>query len=197
VLYLLDLFGIAVFAVTGALVAREKQLDLFGVVVIALVTAVGGGTLRDVILGNTPVFWVRDTNYVIVAIAAALGTVILVRVFEPPHQLLLVADAFGLAIFTLLGTASAWQQGLSSLVAIMMGVMSSVAGGVIRDLLSNRIPLILNSELYATTSLCGALVFVVLAPFDAALASFLTVVTTLGLRLATIRWHWRLPVFSG
>lgn len=195
-LYLLDLFGIAVFAITGALVAREKQLDLFGVTVIALVTAVGGGTLRDVMLGSTPVFWVRDTNYVIVAVLAAIGTVGVVRIRELPSQMLLVADAFGLAIFTLLGTERVWQQGLPPLIAVIMGVISSVAGGIVRDLLSARIPLILRSELYATASLCGAAVFVLLTPTNPSLAAGLTVLTTLLLRLGAIRWHWTLPVFA-
>jgi uncharacterized membrane protein YeiH len=196
VLYWLDLFGIAVFAITGALVAREKKLDLFGVTVIALVTAVGGGTLRDVMLGTTPVFWVRDTNYVIVALLAAIGTVFVVRIRELPQQMLLVADAFGLALFTLLATERVWQQGLPPLIAVIMGVISSVAGGIIRDLMSARIPLILRSELYATASLAGAVVFVLLTPTNPSLAAGLTVLTTLLLRLGAIRWKWTLPVFA-
>lgn len=196
VLYALDLFGIAVFAITGALVAREKRLDLFGVSVIALVTAVGGGTLRDMMLGMTPVFWVRDTNYVIVALLAAIGTVAIVRIQELPQQILLVADAFGLAIFTLLATERVWHQGLPPLIAVIMGVISSVAGGIVRDLLSARIPLILRSELYATASLCGAVVFVLLTPLNPSVAAVLTVITTLLLRLGAIRYHWTLPVFA-
>jgi uncharacterized membrane protein YeiH len=194
-LYLLDLFGVAVFAITGALVAREKQLDLFGVIVIALVTAVGGGTLRDVIIGSRPVFWVADPTYVIVAIAAGLGTMVFTRIYAPPYQLLLTADAFGLAIFTLLGTETALKHDLPTLIVVMMGVISSVAGGIIRDLLSNRTPIILHSELYATASFCGAVVFIVLAPASVPAASLLTVCTTLLLRLAAIHWHWRLPTF--
>jgi uncharacterized membrane protein YeiH len=196
ILYWLDLFGISVFAITGALVAREKQLDLFGVVVIGLVTAVGGGTLRDMMLGNTPVFWVRDPNYVVVAVLAALCTVVVVRYYELPQTALLVADAFGLALFTLLATEKVWQQGLSPLIAVMMGVISSVAGGIVRDLLSDRIPLILRSELYATASLAGATVFVLLAPINISLAAPLTLLTTLLLRLGAIRWHWTLPIFA-
>lgn len=195
-LYLLDLFGVAVFAITGALVAREKQLDLFGVIVIALVTAVGGGTLRDMMIGRTPVFWMADTTYVVVAVAAAVGTLFYTRLYTPPYQLLLTADAFGLAIFTLLGTETAFQQGLPPLIVVMMGVMSSVAGGIIRDLLSNRVPIILSSEIYATASFCGAVVFLVLMPVSVPAASLLTVCTTLLLRLAAIHWHWRLPTFS-
>ncbi len=196
-IYLLDLFGVAVFAVTGALVAREKQMDLFGVVVVASVTAVGGGTLRDMMLGLTPVFWVEDTTYIIVAVIAALLTVVTVRLIELPTRILSIADAFGLAMFTLIGTEIAWQLGLSPLIAVVMGVIASVAGGVIRDLLSDRIPLIMRSELYATASLCGAVIFVLLAPVDESLASVLTVLTTLGLRLAAIRWNLTLPTFGG
>lgn len=195
-IYFLDLFGVAVFAITGALVAREKQMDLFGVVVIALVTALGGGTLRDMILGNTPVFWVLNPVYIIVVTITALLTVVVTRIYELPRRILSVADAFGLAIFTLIATDLVLNQGLQPIIAVMLGVVSSVAGGMIRDLLSDRIPLILRSELYATASLCGAVVFVVISPIAHDVASILTVAITLGLRLAAIRWGWTLPAFK-
>lgn len=200
-LYLLDLFGVAVFAITGSLAAGQKAMDLFGVVVVALVTALGGGTLRDLLLGRAPVFWVNDTLYLIVVVITSLLTFWLTRMRPPTGQTvrraLLVADAFGLAIFTVLGARITLESGANALIACIMGVMTGVAGGVIRDLLANQIPLILRSEIYAVASLCGALVYVLLLAlqFDAAQATIPAVLTTLILRLVAIRRRWSLPRF--
>src|SRR5690606_4278114 len=131
--YLSDLFGVAVFAITGALMAGRKSMDLFGVLVIAIITALGGGTLRDVILGNHPVSWIRDDTYILVASIAAVGTVIWVRLTQPIHEKgLLIADAFGLAVFTVYGTEVALQHNLQLSTAVIMGVITGVAGGVMR-----------------------------------------------------------------
>lgn len=197
-LYHLDLFGTAIFAITGSLVAREKQLDLFGVVVIAIVTSIGGGTLRDVLLGATPVFWITNTAYIIVASSAALATFAFIRFYTPPRRILLVADAFGLAIFTVIGTQTALDRDVSTLIAVIMGMMTGVAGGIVRDLLSDEIPLILRRDIYATASLSGAIVFAALSS-TALPDEFVTlcgVITTLGLRLAAIRWGWALPLMT-
>lgn len=200
-LYLLDLFGVAVFAITGSLAAGQKAMDLFGVVVVALVTALGGGTLRDLMLGRAPVFWVNDTLYLIVVVITSLLTFWLTRMRPPTGQTLrralLVADAFGLAIFTVLGARITLESGANALIACIMGVMTGVAGGVIRDLLANQIPLILRSEIYAVASLCGAVVYVLLLALqlDAAQATIPAVLTTLVLRLVAIRRRWSLPRF--
>lgn len=196
-IYALDMFGVAVFAVTGSLVAGRKQMDLFGVVVLALVTALGGGTLRDLILGIRPVFWVSDQRYVAVACAAALCTFVAGKFRPPPAGMLLVADAFGLASFTVIGAQKTLGTGASGAVAVMMGVMTGVVGGMLRDLLSGEIPLILRREIYATASLCGAVVFVGLSarcPCESVnLAA--GIAATLALRLAAIKWDLSLPVF--
>jgi len=197
-IYVLDLFGVLVFAVAGSLAAGRKQMDLFGVVVVALVTALGGGTLRDVTLGLSPVFWVSDPMYVLVAAAAAIGTFALARSFRLPRRLMLVADAFGLAIFTVIGVRKALGVGVHPGIAVVMGVMTGVAGGMIRDVLSGEIPLILRREIYATASLCGAGVFVGLAHWfpHTPLNAVVAVAVILAARLAAIHWRLSLPVFA-
>jgi uncharacterized membrane protein YeiH len=196
--YLADLFGVAVFAITGALMAGRKSMDLFGVLVIAIITALGGGTLRDLILDNHPVSWIRSDTYILIASVAAVGTVVWVRLTRPIHERgLLVADAFGLAVFTVIGTEVALQQAVPHSTAVIMGMMSGVAGGVMRDVICNEIPLIFQKEIYATACILGSLVFIVLRELDTPHwldtgAAMLTVLLT---RLAAIRWHLSLPRF--
>lgn len=197
-IYLLDLFGVAVFAITGSLAARRKQLDLFGVIVIALVTAIGGGTLRDLILGQTPVFWIQDSTYIVIGVFSALLTFIIARFNLIPRRALILADAFGLALFSVLGTQTALNAGVEPLPAVIMGMMTGTAGGIIRDLLTNEIPLILRSEIYATASLLGATTFVLLddIPLTVNVQMSLAMLVTLCLRLIAIRRRWNLPVFK-
>ena len=150
VLYLMSLLGVAFFAVSGALRAGEKGMDFFGVLVIAAITATGGGTLRDMLLGTQPVFWIEDINFLLVSAAAATITVLYARLREPPSNSLLVTDAFGLAVATVLGAEAAAQAGASPLIVIVMGVTTGVAGGILRDVLCAEVPLILRKEIYAT-----------------------------------------------
>jgi uncharacterized membrane protein YeiH len=197
-IYSLDLFGVAVFAITGSLAAGQKKMDLFGVVVLALATALGGGTVRDVILGAYPIFWISNTTYIFVGTTVAIATFFMARFMLPPARALKFADAFGLAIFTVIGTEKAISLGVSSSVAVIMGVMTGVAGGIIRDMLSGEIPLVLKAEIYATASLCGAITFAVLKkhfptmPLPAPTA----ITMILALRLAAIHWKLSLPIFS-
>ena len=197
-IYILDLVGVVVFAVAGSLAAGRKRMDIFGVVMVALVTALGGGTLRDLTLGIKPVFWVSDPLYILVAVTASILTFIMARSFDLPKRLLVIADAFGLAIFTVIGARIALAQSVHPAVAIVMGVMTGVAGGMIRDVLSGEIPLILRREIYATASLCGAGVFVGLShlPAPTPLATVIAVAVTLAVRLAAIYWKLSLPVFA-
>ena len=196
-IYLLDLFGVAVFAVTGALAAGEKKMDLFGVVVLALATALGGGTLRDVVLGAYPVFWISNPTYIFVGTAVAISIFTLARFVRPPARALKFADAFGLAVFTVIGAEKALSLGVAGSIAVIMGVMTGVAGGIIRDILSGEIPLILKAEIYATASLCGAITFAVLTKFFPVmpLPAPAAIAVTLALRLAAIHWRLSLPVF--
>ncbi|OEC43411.1 hypothetical protein A7D27_09725 [Pseudomonas sp. 1D4] len=196
--YLSDLFGVAVFAITGALMAGRKSMDLFGVLVIAIITALGGGTLRDVILGNHPVSWIRDDTYILVASLAAVGTVLWVRLTRPIHETgLLVADAFGLAVFTVYGTEVALQHQVPLSTAVIMGVITGVAGGVMRDVICNEIPLIFQKEIYAIACIAGSLVFVGLLAVGLPrwLDTGIAMAVVLGTRLAAIRWGLSLPRF--
>ena len=196
--YFADLFGVAVIAITGALMAGRKSMDLFGVLVIAIITALGGGTLRDVILGNHPVSWIRDDTYILIASFAALGTVAWVRMTQPIHEKgLLIADAFGLAVFTVYGTEVALQHNVPMSTAVIMGVMTGVAGGVMRDVICNEIPLIFKKEIYATACMAGATVFIVMRLLATPpwLDTSVAMLTVLGIRLAAIRWHLSLPQF--
>jgi len=193
----IDLFGVAVFAITGALVAGRKQMDLFGVVVLAIITGIGGGTLRDLLLG-VPVFWIHQPVYIIVGLGAALITTALARFWTIGRLPLLLADAVGLAFFCVLGAAKALQAGASPGIITLMGVMTGIVGGIIRDILSGDVPLVLRHDLYATCAVLGAGTFEILiaagAPIEVAVWAGL--LSALVLRLAAIRWHLGLPVVS-
>lgn len=198
--YLLEHFAVAVSAVTGVLAGRGKQLDLFGVVVLALATALGGGTFRDLTLGVTPVFWITDPRYVQTAVAAALLTFVAARFWVMPQAVLLVADAFGLALFTIIGTEKAVAFGTSPSIAILLGVVTGVGGGLVRDVLTGEIPLVFRRQiyLYATAAFCGAGLLIILNHWLPHFASnrLIAASTTLLLRLAAIRWKLILPVFE-
>lgn len=195
---LIDLAGTAVFAVTGALVAGRKNMDLFGVIVLAIITGIGGGTLRDLLLGSSPVFWIHSPEYVLVATVAALLTVVRQRFRPTNHTVLQVLDAFGLAFFSVLGAAKAQQAGAGTLIVILMGVMTGTFGGLLRDLLAGEVPMILQRDLYATCAVVSAgtyeLFLVSGAPINVSVWAGLT--AGLLLRLAAIRWHLGLPVFA-
>jgi uncharacterized membrane protein YeiH len=197
-LYYFDLFGVAVFAVTGALMAGRKSMDLFGVSVIGLVTALGGGTLRDVILGHFPVSWIADQTSILIAISAALATVLWVRMTQPIHEFgLLLADAFGLAVFTVSGAEVALQHDVPVSTAVIMGVMTGVAGGVMRDVLCNQIPLIFRQEIYASACILGALVLTGLLQLGCTteVASVVAMAVVFCTRMAALHWQWTLPQF--
>ncbi|MCC5879752.1 MAG: trimeric intracellular cation channel family protein [Idiomarina sp.] len=194
--YITDLLGVAVFAASGTLQAFRKHMDGFGVVVLASLTAIGGGTTRDLIL-DEPVFWLHDPIYFMVILAAALATIIWLR-FKAyiPVNRLLFADALGIAFFTVLGAEKALNVGVSGFTAVILGTMTAVFGGMLRDVVAREVPLVLKSELYATTCIAGATFYVLLQPFSANLAMAVALVTTFSLRMLALRYHWSLPVFS-
>lgn len=196
-LHWLDLMGTVVFAITGLLAASRKQLDLFGAVVIAMVTAIGGGTLRDLILG-VPVFWVTQPAYVYLVVVAALVMFVYARFFPAPIRLLLVLDALGLAAFTIIGVQKSHAMGLDDAIVIMTGIMTGVVGGMIRDILVGEVPLILRREIYATASFAGASVWLVMRPLfeDGTWPTLVALVVIVGLRLAAIYRNYSLPVFQ-
>jgi len=196
-LYILDLLGVTIFAITGAITAGRKRMDILGVVVVATVTALGGGTCRDLVLG-APVFWVSNPLYIIVSTLAALATFVYVYFGKPPLNTLLVGDAFGLAIFTIIGCQKAIQTGTSILIILVMGIMTGVTGGMIRDVLCGEIPLILRREIYATASLSGGLIFVILSRlgFNESFVVIISVMTILTVRLVSLWRHLSLPVYK-
>lgn len=192
--------AVAVCAVTAVLAAEGKGMDLFGVMVLALVTAVGGGTIRDLCLGVRPLFWIEQPMYLWTALIAAVATFVLVRFVHPPHRLLAVADAFGLALFGIAGTEKALMFGAPAIVAILLGIVTGVAGGILRDVLRNEVPWVFKSEvnLYATAVFAGALVFVLLRRFLPPSEShrYIGMAVILVLRLAAMRWKLKLPMFQ-
>ena len=197
-LHLIGLCGVGVFAISGALAAGRKNFDLLGVAIIALVTAIGGGTLRDVLLNRHPIFWIADSTYLLVILASAAGTVLYVRFRHPPYRALLIADAFGLGFFTISGAQVAEAEGLPVIIVILMGAITGSAGGLLRDVLSAEVPLLLRKgELYATASIIGGAVYSLLKgthcphPLPPLIGAAVIIV----LRLAAIRWRLALPVF--
>jgi uncharacterized membrane protein YeiH len=197
-LHSIELLGVAVFAVSGALSAGRRHFDLLGVVVIALVTASGGGTLRDVLLDRHPVFWIADTTYLYASLAAALLTVVYSRYRHPPERLILIADALGLALFSISGAQIAENAGYGGIVVVIMGTLTGAAGGLLRDMLCAEVPLILRrSRIYATAAIVGVVAYLILQHFfDRTLAALLGMACVAGLRLGAIIWDWTLPVFS-
>jgi uncharacterized membrane protein YeiH len=198
IIYGFDLFGVAVFAISGSLAAGRKRMDIFGVIVLGVVTAIGGGSLRDILLNSGPVFWIEDPLYLLVAVASSMLTFVAVRVISVPWRGLLISDAFGLAVFMAIGTAKALAITGSPSVAMVMGVMTGVAGGMIRDVLSAEVPLILQKEIYATAALSGSLCYVILNSLHLPDITCLVVsaAITLLIRLAAISWGFSLPVFK-
>jgi uncharacterized membrane protein YeiH len=197
ILRILDFIGVAVFAISGALAAGRKSLDLLGVVVIATVTAVGGGTLRDIVLGRYPVFWVSEPLYLYIIMVAALLTVAYTRRYHPPEQLLLIADALGLALFAISGAQIAERTGWSGIVVVVMGTLTGVAGGVLRDVLTAEVPIILRQgRIYATAAIAGVIVYLTLQGVtNRAVAALLGTTCIAFLRFAAILWNLTLPVF--
>lgn len=198
-IYIADMIGIIACAISGVLVATRLRMDPFGIAVLAGVTGIGGGTLRDMMMGATPVFWVVDNTYIYVILITALISVYwLHRIHRFPAYLLPILDAFGLAIFTIIGAQKALMLGFSGPVAIVMGCVTGVVGGMIRDILSGQIPFVLQKEIYASASILGASLYVICHYFSFGTISAMSIamIGTLSLRLSAIYWHLSLPVFS-
>jgi len=191
----LSLAGTVVFAWTGVLAGYRKQVDLFGAIVLGVVTAVGGGTLRDLLIGATPAFWLRTPEFLVTAIAASVIAFVASSWRRQTEAILKYADAFGLALFTVLGTEIAISHGLSLPVVMILGMITGCFGGLVRDVMTNRVPYIFTSELYATASLVGATVCWFFRNYeDSALIVGACVV--FAIRYGSIRFGWRLPTFG-
>ena len=197
-LYILDLFGTAVFAISGVWVACRKDMDLFGAMVLAFVTAVGGGTIRDVLLSATPVFWIKDTLYLMVILATVMLAIVGRKWHERSKWIMQVSDALGLAVFVVIGVTKSLSFGMEPMVAIMMGVLTGCGGGAIRDLLAGEIPMVLRKEIYASAAMVGGAVLVFLEPLiqNLDITSVIAATVVLVLRLLALYKDLSLPSFS-
>jgi len=195
----LDLVGIFVFAISGALVAVRRDLDIFGVLVLAGTTGLGGGFLRDVLIDATPPDALADWRYLLVPVTAGLVTFAFHPVFGRVERMIVVFDAFGLALFCVTGALKALDFGLEPVPAALMGMVTAIGGGIARDLLAGRVPEVFRGELYATPALAGAAVVVVLDGLDqpTVLVAAAGAGVCLVWRLLALRLHWRAPMPTG
>ncbi len=197
--YFLDLAGTFAFAISGATAARQRGLDLFGICAIAFTVACGGGIVRDVCIGAIPPAGLTNWRYLVAAIIAAGATISLYPFVQRLHRPVLFFDSLGLSLFAVTGAQKSMVFGHNAEVAVLLGVITAVGGGILRDILLNRIPIILEKEIYASAALIGASIMVAgkyLNWLSADAISIIALVVCLGLRLLALRFHWNLPVYS-
>lgn len=196
-LEILDYAGVAVFAATGALSASRKQLDLIGFLFLAAVTGIGGGTLRDVILGRLPVFWVMNPTYILVCVAMGALVYFTAHLFESRYRLLVWLDAVGLAAYGVMGAAKGLAATGSPTVAIVTGTLTAAFGGILRDVLANEPSVLLRPEIYVTAALAGAALFTVAHAFGAPVwaASLFGFVMALAIRGGALAFGWTFPPY--
>ena len=196
--HFLDLIGTMAFALSGALTAMSKKMDPFGVFIIAFVTAVGGGTLRDILIGRTPVGWMLDLNYVYVISVGFVLAIIFRKKFDKLRTSLFLFDTIGLGVFTLIGLEKGIHIGLHPIICVALGTMTACFGGVIRDILCTEIPVIFRREIYATLCILGGIVFFILR--DLNLENDVLYLTTssiiISLRLMAVKFKWYLPTLE-
>ncbi len=197
-LYILDIAGTFVFAVSGTIAASERKMDPFGAAVIAFITAVGGGTVRDVLIGSVPVGWMLNLHYLYAIIAGICITFFLRKQIMKLHKTMFLFDTIGIGLFTILGLQKTMAAELSPLIGVMMGTVSAVFGGVLRDIFSNRIPLIFRNEIYATACLLGGLVFLLLRSLglEELICTISAMLFVMVLRILSVRFHWHFPTLS-
>lgn len=197
--YIFDLIGVAVFAISGALAAGRQRLDLVGVIVAAAATAIGGGTIRDVLIDRHPIFWLSDGRYLLVIVASALATILYARHRRVSWIALEVADAAGLALFSVSGAHVAELAGMPPVSCVVLGAVTGTAGGVIRDVLLAHVPHILQRRsLYATAAIAGATLYMVMVRMGSAFlpATLAGAACVFAVRVAAIWWGLKLPRFE-
>ena len=200
VLYILSLLGTAVFALSGSMAAARKELDIFGFIVVSLAPAIGGGTLRDLLLRANTIFWIEDPNYLYVTIVVAILAFFQVhRLDGKRYNLLLWADAVGLALFSVAGAQKALQLEAPVVIVIFMGVITGTFGGMLRDVICNEVPLLLQKEIYALAAIAGAVVYVIAISvgFGLNLSLLGAFLITFLVRGAALIFKWSLPVYRG
>lgn len=191
----LDSIGTLVFAISGALTAIYKKLDLFGVYCIAFVTAVGGGTIRDVMIGRTPVGWMQDMNYIYIITFGFLLSIIFNRYLDKLRISMFLFDSIGLGVFTLIGLEKGIEYGLNPLISVILGTLTATFGGVIRDILCNEIPVLFRKEIYATLCIAGGILYFMLKEFhfEQNFISLAVTIFIIGSRLIAFKYNWSLP----
>ncbi|WEK51068.1 MAG: trimeric intracellular cation channel family protein [Candidatus Kaistia colombiensis] len=196
-LYSLNLIGVFVFALTGALAASRKQLDIVGFAFLASITGVGGGTLRDVILGATPVFWITQPAPLVLCVATAAVVYFLAPFVEYRYRLLLWADAVGISGYCVMGASRALDAGASPFSAVVMGVVTATFGGIIRDIVAGEPSVILRKEIYVTATVAGATLFVLAILFGAPFwpAALLGAISAFIVRAGALAFGWTLPIY--
>lgn len=193
--YILDILGTFAFAISGALVASDQKLDLFGVIIIAFVTAVGGGMLRDILINAHPINWIGDLNYLYIILVAVSVTFLFKSKILPLSKTLFLFDTVGISVFTLLGLQKGLLYNLHPVIALIMGMISAVFGGVLRDVLTNKVPLIFEKEIYASACLLGGITYLILNNFQI-LENYnfiLSAIVIIGIRLIAVKYHLELP----
>lgn len=196
-----ELAGTVVFAISGVIAVAERPLDWFGGIVVGVVTALGGGTIRGLILGVTPVFWIEDETFLLAAVIGAIAAIPIARLLQDASatvydESLELADAAGLALFSIVGANIALDLGFDGTIAVLAGLITGVGGGVMRDVLAGRTPLVMSGEIYATAALLGSVVFVgldELTPLSEPVSAVIGGCAILGLRVFGIRRRWSLP----
>lgn len=197
-LFYIYLMAITAEAMSGALAAGRRNLDIFGVSLIAFITALGGGTVRDILLGNYPITWTQHPSYIYLTIGAGLFTIFIARIVDRLHRLFLLLDAMGLIAFTVIGCKVALELQYPPPVVVIAGITTGIFGGILRDILCNRTPLVLREELYASVSLLVACFYMSLRAYgvDEDVNLLISFFCGFALRMAAIRWSLSLPVFS-
>lgn len=198
IIYALDIFGVCGCAIAGTIQAYRHQLDPLGTLLIAATSAIGGGTIRDLLLDRHPIFWLTDINYLAVIIPVSLLVQYFFSAFQKIDKILRIADAVGLATFTIIGIEAALSKGMSPMIAIFMGVITSCFGGVVRDIICNEVPLVLRKEIYISASIAGGLCFFTLQywGWDKSLVYLLSGGVAFAVRLLAVYRGWNLGALS-
>lgn len=195
IIYVLDMVGVFACTVAATVLAKRLALDIFGALLVSFVGSIGGGTLRDVLLNRHPVFWLEDLNYFYLIVATSLMVQVFYYGFEKLDKVIRWFDALGLAAFTVIGIEAALSKGIQMPIVVMMGVMTAVAGGIMRDVLCRQLPLLLHKEIYITASLIGSVFYLVLLHFEVSLwlRDVATLLLIFAIRMFAVYRQWNLP----
>lgn len=195
VIYVLDMLGIIACALAGTTLAIYKRFDLFGCILVSIVGSIGGGTVRDVMLDRMPLFWMTDLNYVIVITISSLVCQLFFGQYQKIDWILKFFDAIGLAVFSVIGLTVALSMQVHPAIAVMMGVLTSIAGGIMRDMICNEIPLVLQKEIYISASIAGSLIYLGLGAIGISdsMREMIMLVSVFSIRMLAVKYDWHLP----